>query len=410
MRFLTGGESHGKGLTVIVDGFPAGIAVLAEAINNHLARRQLGYGRGPRMKIEKDTVSILSGVRHGLSTGAPITLWIENKDFPAWEGVMSPEPIESLPDSSAAKAATDSKSYSRPRPGHADLAGYWKYNHRDLRDVLERASARETAARVAAGALAQCLLTPLGIRIHSHVIQMGSFTGKAAQASKHNWQELQWQDFVAQSDANPLRSLWDSAETQEVIAYIDTVHKAGDTLGGRIEVLAIGVPPGLGSYTQWDKRLDGQLAQALISIHAVKNVTLGDGTSPVSTQGSQYQDAIDVNPDDLAITRRSNHAGGIEGGMSNGMPILLQLEMKPLSTLRVPLDSVNLETMAPEPGHFERSDVTAVPACGVVAEAMTAWVLANAVLEKFGADCWEDLFASWQHYHTRLKRGAAKQT
>ena len=405
MRFLTGGESHGRGLTVIVDGFPAGIAVLAESINNHLARRQLGYGRGPRMKIEKDSVSILSGVRHGLSTGAPITLWIENKDFPAWEKAMSPEPLPEI---------TDSKSFSRPRPGHADLAGYWKYNHRDLRDVLERASARETAARVAAGALAQCLLNPLGIHIHSHVIQLGSFSGKNARKTVQAT-ELNWQEFVEQSDANPLRSLWDAVETQEVITYIDAIHKAGDTLGGRVEVVAIGVPPGLGSYTQWDKRLDGQLAQALISIHAVKSITVGDGTAASSTQGSQYQDAIevieaDITPGNLKINRRSNHAGGIEGGMSNGMPLLLQLEMKPLSTLRVPLDSVNLDTMAPEPGHFERSDVTAVPACGVVAEAMTAWVLANAVLEKFGTDCWEDLFASWQQYQTRIKPTAEKQT
>jgi chorismate synthase len=392
MRFLTAGESHGKGLTVMIDDFPAGVPVRESFINEQLARRQIGYGRGGRMHIEKDQAEILSGIRFERSTGAPIALFIENRDFKNWTEVMAAQG----PRTEAAQA----KQFVRPRPGHADLAGYYKYDHPDLRDVLERSSARETAARVAAGAVAQELLSALGIEIFSHVTTLGGLTIPEAERPES------WEALRERAEANDLRAVGSDDTLAAMRQKVDEARMAGTTLGGEIEVVVLNAPPGLGSYVQWDRKLDGLLAQAVMSIQAVKSVSIGAGETGSLVPGSAFHDAIVAQPaagEASSVTRPTNRAGGLEGGVTNGMPVIVKAVMKPIATMRTALASVNLETGQPEAAHFERSDVTAVAACGVVCEAMVAVVLARAILDKFGRDTLGDIQAALAHYQARLK-------
>jgi chorismate synthase len=376
LRFLTAGESHGRALVVILEGLPAGLTIEPDAITRELRRRQGGYGRGRRMAIESDRAEILSGVRKGETLGGPVAMMIENRDWPNWQqtmhtGTTAPE------DATGARRAP----VTRPRPGHADLAGGVKYGRQDLRDILERASARETAARVAAGALARQLLSHAGIRITSHVFRLGS------QALADHLQVTFDQASRLDDDA-PLRCV-DPAIEQAMIAEIDAAREAGDTLGGAFEVIATNVPIGLGSYVQWDRKLDGRLAQALMSIPAIKAVGLGAGPLVAALPGSRVHDEIVVDEDHATATglaRPSNNAGGLEGGVTNGEDIRAAVYMKPISTLMKPLRSVDLATMNPSPATIERSDVCAVPAAAVVGEAMVALVLADALLERFGGD------------------------
>ncbi|MDX2084346.1 MAG: chorismate synthase [Candidatus Melainabacteria bacterium] len=392
MRFLTAGESHGKGLTVLIDNFPAGVPIDWALVNQDLSRRQQGYGRGGRQKLEKDKADCLSGVRFEKTTGAPIALFIENRDHANWETVMASE-------GSAGEAAA-SKRFVRPRPGHADLAGYYKYNLNDLRDALERASARETAARVAAGGFAKALLRAVGMDLASHVSSLGTISVPEASIP----------DSLAairsRAEANDLRCVADDSVLAAMRQAVDDARMAGTTLGGELEVQVVPVIPGLGSYTQWDRRLDGLLAQAVMSIQAVKSVTIGDGNQGATLAGHEFHDSIHPHTPDASgrttLKRGSNRSGGLEGGVTTGAPLIVRATMKPIATLRVPLDSINLETGTPEPAHFERSDVTAVPACAVVAEAMVAVVLAQAVLEKFGHDNLTDIQQAINAYQERL--------
>jgi chorismate synthase len=375
LRFLTAGESHGPALTVVVEGLPAGLPVGRAALDAELRRRQGGYGRGGRMKIESDVVEILSGLRHGRTLGSPIALLIRNKDHENWRDVMSPDP---QPPEAAARRAL-----KHPRPGHADLAGALKYLTDDLRDVVERASARETAARVAAGALARVLLAACGIELRSHVLGIGR-AGLPAGVS------LSW-DQLAAVDDSPVRCA-DAALAAAMIAEIDQAKRAGDTVGGSFEVVARGVPPGLGSFAQWDRRLDGRLAQALMSIQAVKAVSLGDGAGAAETPGSAFHDEI-LYDDERGLHRPTNRAGGVEGGVSNGEELRVRAVVKPIPTLLTPLRSIDLRTKEPASASFERSDTCVVPAAGVVGEAMVALVVADAMLEKFGGDSLAELLA-----------------
>jgi chorismate synthase len=376
MRFLSAGESHGPVQLAIVEGFPAGVPLTAAAIDAQLARRQQGYGRGQRMKIETDRVTFRSGVRNGRTTGAPITLEVPNKDFANWQLSMSPEPLD--PEDAARLEAVAGKRITRVRPGHADYAGARKYRHEDVRDVLERSSARETTARVAVGALAGVLLAEFGIEVFSHVISIGSV--EAAPSSHEAFAALR-----DAAEASPVRCA-DPGASAEMVALIDQTRSAGNTLGGVVEVIATGLPVGLGSYVQWDRRLDGRLAQALMAIPAIKGVEVGLGFEASRRPGSEVHD-----PFVPGFGRPSNHAGGIEGGISNGQPIVLRAAMKPIPTLIHPLPSVYLDTGEAVAAHFERSDVCAVPAAGVVAEAMVRWVLAEALLEKLGGDSLSEL-------------------
>jgi chorismate synthase len=367
LRFLDAGESHGPALVVIVEGLPAGIPVDRAAIDADLRRRQGGYGRGRRMQIESDAVEILSGVRHGLTLGSPVAFVVRNRDHENWRDVMSPEP---QPPEARAK-----KALKHPRPGHADLAGALKYETDDLRNVVERASARETTTRVAAGGLARAVLAQAGVEIRSHVVRIGS----AALAGD----ALGW-DRLGEVDESPVRCA-DAETAAGMVRAIDAAKAAGDTVGGTFEVVAHGVPAGLGSYGQWDRRLDGRLAQALMSIQAVKAVSLGAGFDAGSTPGSAFHDEI-VFDAARGLHRASNRAGGVEGGVSNGEEIRAQAVVKPIPTLTKPLRSVDMATMEPRAASVERSDTCVVPAAAVVGEAMTAWVLADALLEKFGGD------------------------
>jgi chorismate synthase len=374
LRFLTAGESHGQALVITVDGMPAGLELDLDALNAQLRRRQGGYGRGRRMQIESDRAEVLSGVRRGRTTGAPIALLIRNRDWVNWQQTMHPEP-EMPEHASGSKRA----SVTRPRPGHADLAGAIKYGHDDIRDVLERASARETASRVAAGSLARQLLGRFGIRLASHVSVIGDVAVPGDRV-------VSFDDAAAQADDAPLHCV--DAETQQrMIAAIDAAKEAGDTLGGAFEVIASGVPAGLGSYVQWDRKLDGRLAQAVMCIHAIKGVGIGLGPEVAVRPGSRVHD--EILPPAAASTsleRPTNNAGGLEGGVTNGQDLRVTGFMKPIATLMQPLRSVDLTTMGPAPAAIERSDVCAVPAAAVVAEAMVAFVLADAFLEKFGGD------------------------
>jgi len=374
LRFLTAGESHGPALSVVVEGLPAGVPVDREAIDADLRRRQGGYGRGGRMQIEKDAVEVLSGVRHGRTLGSPVSLLIRNKDHENWKDVMSPEP---QPD-----AARERRRLKYPRPGHADLAGALKYGTDDLRNVLERASARETTARVAAGALAKSLLRAVGAEIRSHAVRIG----KASLEERL----VAWND-LADVEASPVRCT-DEAIAREMIAEIDRAKKDGDSLGGVVEVVARGVPAGLGAFAQWDRRLDGRIAQALMSIHAVKAVAIGAGFEAGETRGASFHDEI-LWDAEHGIERPTNRAGGLEGGITNGEELRARAVVKPIPTLLVALRSVDLRSKEPQKASVERSDTCVVPAAGVVAEAMLALVLADALLEKTGGDSLAELQA-----------------
>ncbi len=389
LRFLTAGESHGPALVAIVEGLPADIPVLAETIDLDLARRQQGHGRGGRMKIETDRVDFLSGIRLGKTIGSPVAMHMVNKDYANWRLAMSPEPQTG----DEADAAIDKRKFTKPRPGHADLAGAQKYGLVDMRNILERASARETAARVAVGALAKAYLSCFGVTIFSHVVRLGGIAARPANLPA---------DLAAlrrQAEESVCRCA-DPEATAEMVELIDRTGKAGDTLGGVFEVVVTGLPPGLGSYGQWDRRLDAQLAAAVMSIQAIKGVEIGIGFEAAERPGSRVHDPIVLQ--DGALARSSNNAGGLEGGVTNGQPLLVRGAMKPISTLRQPLPSVDLETRLETPSHFERSDVCAVPAAGVVGEAMVAWVLANAWSEKFGGDSVAEILANVTHYRDSL--------
>jgi chorismate synthase len=385
-RFNTAGESHGRALVAVVEGLPAGLRVDAEAIDRELERRQWGYGRGGRMKIERDRAQILSGIRHGLTLGSPVALLIENKDWANWSDVMAAEPRE-LPDEK-------SRRVRRPRPGHADLAGGLKYGARDLRDILERASARETAARVACGALARLLLAEFGVELRSHVVQLGGVPASPL--------AVEWANIDAVPEDAPLRCA-DAEVQKEMVALVDEAKRAGDTLGGVFEVVARGVVPGLGAHTSWDAKLDGRLAQALMSIPAVKAVAIGEGVGAAALPGSRVHDEIEYDDEARAFRRPTNRAGGLEGGITNGEELRARGYLKPISTLRKPLRSVDLDTKQGESAAFERSDVTAVPAAGVIGEAMVALTLAAAMREKFGGDHLTEMRRNFDAYREQLR-------
>jgi chorismate synthase len=371
LRWLTAGESHGPELVAILEGLPAGVPISPAQIQADLQRRKLGYGRGARMKFEEDALTISGGIRFGLTMGSPVALRIGNTEWPRWTEVMSPEPVdpETLPKGRGAPL-------TRPRPGHADLVGMQKYGFDEARNVLERASARETAARVALGAVARAFLGELGIRLVAHTLSIET-------VRVPDDAPLPGPDDVDALDADPLRC-FDAGTSAAMVARIDRAHDEGDTLGGVVEVLAYGVPPGLGSYTHWDRRLDGRLAAALMGIQAIKGVEIGDGFETTRRPGSQAHDELVV--DDGVIARLSDRAGGTEGGMSTGTVLRVRAGMKPIATVPHALRSVDVATGEASAAHHQRSDVCAVPAAGVVAEAMVALVLAEALLEKFGGD------------------------
>ena len=381
LRMITTGESHGPGLTCVVEGLPAGLELSKESIDGDLARRQLGHGRGGRMKIETDAADVTAGVRHGRTLGGPIALSVVNRDYQNWVDRMSPWPVEEvIPE------------VHLPRPGHADLAGAWKYNFTDVRNVLERASARETAARVAGGALAKAFLSALGVEIRSHVIQIGSVTSPVA--------ELLTVDSFESVDASPVRCL-DSDSSTAMVEEINVLRKRNESIGGTFEVRAFGLIPGLGSHVSWEERLDGRLAGAVMSIQAIKGVGMGDGFDLAGRPGSQAHDEIFYS-DERGWFRETNRAGGLEGGMSNGEPLIVRAAMKPLPTLTKPLRSVDISTREPAEALRERTDSCTVPAAGVVAEAMVAFVLASAYREKFGGDHIDDCRAALNAYAERI--------
>jgi chorismate synthase len=394
-RFVTAGESHGPALTAVVEGAPAGLALSADDLDRELRRRQGGYGRGGRMRIESDRAEILSGVRHGQTLGSPITLLVRNRDWANWTDAMSPAPSDAEGDDDAMRRVFF------PRPGHADLVGALKYDRTDARDILERASARETAARVAAGTVARRMLAELGITVGSHVASLGGIVAEVPA-------ELP-DDLNAASDPSPVRCLDPEAEGA-MIAAIDAAKRAGDTLGGVVEVVARGVPAGLGSHVSWDRKLDGRLAHALMSIQAIKGVEIGLGFEGSMRPGSRVHDAIVAdprNPRSGGFGRARNNAGGLEGGITTGQPLVVRAAMKPISTLMQPLATVDLRTGEIAEAVRERSDVVAVPAAGVVAEAMVCIVVAGAVLEQFGGDTMADLRRNFDGYVQRIAaRGA----
>ena len=386
LRFVTAGESHGQALVVWISGLPAGLRVDFDFVNGELHRRQLGYGRGGRQKIEKDRADAISGIRHGQTIGAPVALRIENRDWGNWEKAL---PVEDSPEFLDSK-----RTLTAPRPGHADLAGALKFNFHDARYVLERASARESAARTAAGALAKSLLAEFGIRVLSHVVAVGS---------EQLQREAAW-DEIAAVCANldsPLRCV-DAATETRMKASVDAALRAGDSLGGIFEVVAHAVPPGLGTHAQWDEKLDGRLAAAVMSLQAVKAVEIGAGVRNATALGSTVQDEIGYDAAGRRFTRRSNRAGGIEGGMTNGEDVVVRGYLKPISTLRRPLETADLETKKAVKAAYERSDICVVPAAGVAAEAMVAFVLAQAFLEKFGGDSMGETRRNFEGYRKQL--------
>ena len=385
--FITSGESHGKGLIVTVEGLPAGLPVDADQINYQLRRRQQGYGRGGRMKIEQDEVEVFSGIRHGKTLGSPISLIIKNRDYENWQDVMDSRERE-FSDQKRARKKT------RPRPGHTDLAGGLKYDTHDLRDILERASARETAARVAAGALARLLLVELGVQVASHTAMIGGIPQEPLAPS--------WEQIAAIPEDSPLRCV-DSVLEADMISLINRTREAKDTLGGIFEVVAKGVAVGLGSHIQWDRKLDGRLAQAIMSIPAVKAVEIGDGVQAARATGSQVHDEIRYNSDERKFVRPTNRAGGLEGGITNGEQFRVRGYLKPISTLRRPLASVDVVTKQESAAAFERSDIVVVPAAGVIGEAMVAIVLAGAAGEKFGGDSIEEMRRNYLGYLSQIK-------
>lgn len=383
--FLTAGESHGPELTVTVTGMPAGVTLDRARINLDLRRRQHGYGRGGRMKIETDEAAVTAGVRGGETLGSPIAMTIVNADFANWRAAMDPWEVE--------PAETHKRRVHAPRPGHVDLAGGMKYGRTDLRDILERASARETAGRVAAGAIAKELLRAFGIEIRSGVASVGD-------AGDPNYVPT-WDELGAVDEESPLRALNREHESA-MVAAVDRAKEAGETLGGTIVVAAHGVPIGLGSYVQWTEKLDGRIAQAILSIHAVKAVSIGDGVAAAQRLGSEVHDPIYFD-EAQRYHRQTNRAGGLEGGVTNGQDVVVRAYMKPISTLRRGLPSVDTETHEPHRSQWERSDVTAVPACGVVCEAMLAVILAAAMREKFGGDSLVDMRVAYDAYQARVR-------
>ena len=387
-QFITAGESHGKGLVAIIEGLSAGLPIDPAFINREIWRRQQGYGRGGRMKIETDEAEILSGVRHGKTLGSPVSILIRNRDFENWQDVMSTEPREFADDKRARRL-------TRPRPGHTDLAGGLKYDTHDLRDILERASARETAARVAVGAFAKLLLAEIGTEIASHTAMIGGLPREPIKAT--------WQQITAIPEDSQLRCV-DRETEVKMIALIDATKDAKDTLGGIFEVVARGVVAGLGSHTQWNRKIDGRLAQAIMCIPAVKAVEIGVGIEVSRSTGSQIHDEIGYNSNEHSFTRPTNRAGGIEGGITNGEEIRISGHLKPISTLRKPLASVDVVTKDESAAAFERSDIVAVPAAGVIGEAMVAIVLADAAREKFGGDSLAEMKRNFEGYLEQLKR------
>ncbi len=391
LRFLTAGESHGPTLVSVLDGVPAGLKVDVVRINQELHLRQQGYGRGARQKIESDEVEIVGGVRHGTTSGAPLAMLLKNKDWENWKHIMSVESVNRCSDEVLQQLSK--KTVSKFRPGHADLSGTLKFRLNDIRDVIERSSARETAARVAAGALCAQLLEQFGIKLASHVVQVGSV--KASKLSD----QLTIDELDHFLSASQLACA-DSVAEQSMISLIDSASRSGDSLGGVVEVLADGLPVGLGTYTQWDARLDGQLAQALMSVQAIKAVELGDGIENAGQSGSAVHDPIypSAGAARLPFKRRSNHAGGLEGGMTNGERLIVRAFMKPIPTLRQGLPSVTYPDFKADTAHFERSDVCAIAAASVVCKAMVSFVLARALLDKFGGDTVADMILSYREY------------
>jgi len=382
LKLITAGESHGPGLTCIVEGLPAGLELDREAIDRDMARRQLGHGRGGRMKIETDRAYVTAGVRHGRTLGGPIALQVANRDFTNWEERMNPWPVEA-----------DVPEVHLPRPGHADLVGAWKYGFTDVRNVLERASARETAARVAGGAVCRAFLAALGVQVRSHVVQIGTERAAAREGA------LTLADFEAVDD-DPVRCL-DEDASRAMVQHINVQRKANESIGGVFEVIVFGVVPGLGSHVSWEERLDGRLAQAICSIQAVKGVTLGEAFEIAAKPGSEAHDEIFYS-DERGYHRETNRAGGLEGGMTTGEPLLVRGAMKPLPTLTQPLRSVDISTREPAQALRERTDSSTVPAAAVVAEAMVAFVVAGAYREKFGGDHVDDARAALTAYRERI--------
>ncbi|MBI3308643.1 MAG: chorismate synthase [Candidatus Melainabacteria bacterium] len=387
MRFLTAGESHGPELNIIVDGIPAGLELRAEDINKDLKRRQCGYGRGGRMKIEKDQVIFTGGVRNGKTLGGPISIRIINNDYKNWSDVMSPERIDAN--------KYESKFVSKARPGHADLSGAIKYNHEDIRNVLERSSARETTSRVVAGAICKIYLQQLGIEILSYVLRIGKVGIDIEQLSSD------YKDLFLKAESSEVRCP-DLKASEDMKKAIDEARSRGDTVGGLTQVVALGLPVGIGSYTHWDKRLNGKIAGVLMSVHTVKSVEIGLGKKVSELYGSEVHDQIYIDPKwdskKLRYMRKTNNAGGIEGGMSNGQPIVCTVATKPIPTLIKPLHSVDIKEKTDTQAHFERSDICVVPAAGVVLEAMLAYVLADLIAEKFGGDSIVELKNNYDNY------------
>jgi chorismate synthase len=379
--FVTAGESHGPGLTAVVEGMPAGLELDREGLDRDMARRQLGHGRGGRMKIERDAVEIRSGVRHGRTLGSPIAVLVANRDYSNWEQRMNPWPQDA-----------DVEEVHLPRPGHADLPGILKYKHDDIRNVLERASARETAARVAAGALARQFLAELDVQIRSHVTRIGSAAAPSAD-------ELGVEQFAA-VDESPVRCLDPEAEAA-MVEEIDRLRKENESLGGTFEVRGFGLVPGLGSYSSWEERLDGRIAQAMVSIQSIKGVSIGPAWEVAGSPGSKAHDEI-FHDAERGYWRETNRAGGLEGGMTNGQPLAVQVAIKPISTLTKPLRSVDIHSKEPRAAHKERTDSTVVPAAAVVGEAMLALILARAYREKFGGDHIDDVRAALSAYRERI--------
>ena len=385
LRFLTAGESHGPCLTAILEGCPAGFVIDIDAVNVDMRRRMMGYGRGGRMKIEQDTAELRSGVRFGETLGSPITLVVENRDWKNWVKKMS-----SRPEDREAQIAV-----TRPRPGHADLAGVLKYDHDDVRNVLERASARETAARVAVGGIAKCMLRPFGIAVRGWVAEIGDVVANHA--------GLAPAAIFAAAEVSEVR-VADAEAERKIIASIDECKQRGDTLGGIVEVVTTGLPPGLGSHVHWDRKLDGRLAHALMSIQAVKGVEIGLGFATARRPGSAVHDEIFFDENTRAFGRRTNMAGGTEGGMTSGAPLMVRVAFKPLATLMKPLRSVDIATKAEAKGAIERSDVCAIPAAAVIAEAVVAFVIADVFLEKFGGDSLKEITRNYEGYLQQISQ------
>ncbi len=385
IRYLTAGETHGPQLTAIIEGLPSGLELDFEALNFQLARRQKGYGRGRRMQIEKDTADIVGGVRHGYTTGAPVAMVVANNDWKHWTKIMNIEPMEGTDE--------EKRRVHRPRPGHADLNGGLKYNHKDLRNVLERSSARETAIRVGVGAIARQFLAQFGIKIGGQVIRIGEIEAPA--------NDLPLDELIARTEESSVRVV-DKETEQKMEAYIDQIKKEGDSIGGIVECIVEGVPVGLGTFVQYDRKLDARIAQAVMSINAFKGVEIGIGFEAGHIRGSQVHDEILYTPE-LGYHRATNRLGGFEGGMTNGMPIVVRGVMKPIPTLYKPLQSVDIDTKEPFTAQVERSDACAVPAASVVMESVVAWEVAKAFLEKFGGDSMAEIRKNYENYKAQLE-------